>query len=278
MFAGLSLAAVALGAVVCATSGVPAGLWARNLGAWVVGLLAAVWLASRAGPRAAYAAAALALLGLCASLFSPGLEGVHRWLSAGPVRINAAMLLSPSLIVATAVLTSRGGWGWLPALLGLGVVALQPDASQATALALAVCALAAARTADPLAPRGALAAAATAIAGWTWTRPDPLEPVPEVEGIILLANSQSLWLAAACVALLAAIAVAPILATRGRRPDGVAAAGAALSALFAGWVAAPALGAFPVPMVGVGLSPILGAWLGMGLLAALDRGEARPAV
>lgn len=276
MIGGLSLAAVALGALVCAMSGVPAALWARNLGAWGVGLLAAVALASRAGPRATHAAAALALLGLCATLFSPGPDGVHRWFAVGPVRINAAMLLSPSLVVATAVLAARAWWGWLPAILALVVLALQPDASQATALALALCALAAVRTTDPPALRGAVAAAAAAIAAFTWTRPDPLQPVPEVEGIILLAADQSPFIAAACVLLLAAVATSPLLATRGRQPEAVAAAGASLSALLAGWLVAPALGAFPVPLIGVGLSPILGIWLGIGLLASLNRTDAKP--
>lgn len=277
-FSAISLTAVALGALVCAMSGVPTGLWARNLGAWIVGLLAAVALASRAGSRAPYVAAGLALLGLCVSLVSPGLEGVHRWLVVGPVRINAAMLAAPSLVVATAVLTARAWWGWLPIILALVVMALQPDASQATALALAVCVLAAARPTDSLALRVAVSATSIAAAGWTWTRPDPLQPVPEVEGIVQLAADHSIFLAAACVLLLAGFAAAPMLAMRGRQPDGVAAAGLSLSALLAGWVVAPAIGAFPVPMVGVGLSPILGAWLGIGLSAALARGTAKPNV
>ena len=39
----------------------------------------------------------------------------------------------------------------------------------------------------------------------------------------------------------------------------------ALSAL------APGFGAFPVPFVGMGASPILGAWCGLGLLVGLGR-------
>jgi hypothetical protein len=34
---------------------------------------------------------------------------------------------------------------------------------------------------------------------------------------------------------------------------------------------APALGAFPVPLVGMGMSAILGFWLGAGALAAAAR-------
>jgi hypothetical protein len=36
-------------------------------------------------------------------------------------------------------------------------------------------------------------------------------------------------------------------------------------------VAATFVGAFPVPFVGIGVAPILGAWLGAGLLAGLMR-------
>lgn len=274
LFAGVSLAAVALGALVCAMSGVGAGLWARNLGAWSAGALVAAALAHWAGPRSLHAAAILALAGLFATLLGPGLEGVHRWFLVGPVRINAAMLLLPSLVVATAYLAARTWWGWLPALLALLVLALQPDASQATALALAVCALAAFGPMGRRPLRAALAAIAVVAAGWTWSRPDPLRPVPEVEEIIQLAASHSLLLAVAGVLLLGGLAAAPFLATRGQH-DGAAAAGRALSALLAGWVVAPALGAFPTPMIGLGLSPILGGWIGMGLLASLA-GRAGP--
>jgi hypothetical protein len=271
LFAAVSLAAVALGALVCAISGVSAGLWGRNLAAWVVGTLVAIALASWTGRRTTYVVVVIAMLGLCASLFDAGLEGVHRWVQLGPVRVNAAMLVSPSLVVATAVLAARGWWGWLPAMFALVVLAMQPDASQATALALAVCALAAVRRTDRLTVRGAVAGAAILIAGWSWTRPDPLTPVPEVEEVIQLAASHSIALAAAGVLLLAALAATPLLATRGRKPGLLTAAGLALTALLAGWVVAPALGAFPTPLIGVGLSPVLGVWFGIGLLAALDR-------
>ena len=52
---------------------------------------------------------------------------------------------------------------------------------------------------------------------------------------------------------------------------GCALAGGALSLCLAAWAVTPLFGAFPVPLVGVGMSPILGAWLGVGLLAATAR-------
>lgn len=272
-FAAASLAAVALGAAVCAMSGVPAGLWMRNLAAWAVGALGAAATARWAGARVIHAAALAAPLGITLTLFNPGLEGVHRWLVAGPLRLNAAMLLLPSLVVATAFLAGRVRWWWVPAMVAVAVLTLQPDASQASALALAVCAVAAGlRSKSPWA-RWAPAIAVMAVAAFSWTRPDPLQPVAEVERVIQLAASHSAILAGLGVLLLITLAAAPMLTSGGADCLDARRSGVALTALLSGWIAAPALGAFPTPLVGVGLSPSLGAWLGVGLLASLTRGN-----
>jgi hypothetical protein len=94
--------------------------------------------------------------------------------------------------------------------------------------------------------------------------------VAEVEGVIGLAARISPTLAAFCTVALAAVAAAPWLVTRDAHAD-LRRAGSGLSILFFLWAAAPAFGAFPVPLVGVGLSPIVGAWLSVGLLAGLAR-------
>jgi hypothetical protein len=270
-FAAASFAAVLVGAAVCAMSGVPAGLWARNLAAWGLGACAALAVARWAGERFGDAAAFAGPVGLAFTFLSPGLDGVHRWLVAGPLRFNAAMLLLPSLVVATAVLVRRRRWGWAPAFAALAMLALQPDASQASALALAMCVIAAGLQSRPWSERCALAVTALILAVLSWSRPDPLQPVPEVEGVIQLAVSHSPILAGLAVVFLIVFAVAPRLAAHGGGHTVVGGAGLALMALLLGWIAAPIFGAFPVPLVGIGLSPILGAWIGVGLLASLSR-------
>ena len=269
-FSAASLVAVVLGAVICAMSGVLAGLWARNLAAWGLGALAALAMARWGGERLGSGLALAAPLGLALTFLAPDLDGVHRWLVAGPLRFNAAMLLLPALVVATAILARRHPGWWAPAFVALALLALQPDASQASALAIAVCVIAAGLRSRPWAERSAAAIAALVLAALSWTRPDPLQPVPEVEEVIQLAASLSPVLAGLAVVCLIAVAAAPSLAVFGRRSDAPL-AGLALTALLAGWTLAPALGAFPVPLVGMGLSPILGAWIGVGLLASLTR-------
>lgn len=254
-FGAASLLAVAAGAFACARSGVPAAAWGANLAAWGAGAVAAA-LVARWGARLLPVAPWIALLGLLATLLGPDPDGVHRWVRAGPVTVNVAMLVVPALVVALA---ARGERTWIAAFGCLGLLVAQPDASQATALGGAM-ALVAVRS------RPALAGASVVLAGLAWLRPDPLAPVAHVEGILGLAAEISPLLAAVALAAVAAAAATPLLAAR-------SVAGAALALCLALQVAAPFLGAFPVPLVGVGLAPVAGWWLGVGLLAAPSRAE-----
>ena len=269
LFGGLSLAAVAIGALVCAQSGAPPGLWARNLATWLVGALAAAGLAAGIGPRVLPFVLWAAPLALGATFLGAGHDGVHRWIQAGPLNINVAQLVLPTAVVALAVLSNTARSAWLPALACLGILAWQPDASQATAFALAVV-LVAVGCAATRPVKVAVALVSAALAAVAWLRPDPLQPVPEVEDVIELAAAQSPVLAVLAVAVLAALALAPAFGARRSSPD-LLTAGAALTGLFALWAATPFLGHFPVPWVGLGPSAVLGAWLGVGLLAALMR-------
>ena len=269
VFGALALAAVAGGAAVCALGGTPAAQWARNPAAWVIGAVLAAALA--VFQRPAFGAVALwaAPAGLFAALFNPGQQGVHRWIDPGPLHINDAMLLLPPAIVAFAGAARDGAGPWIAAFIGLALLTAQPDASQAAALA-AVIALVAARTGFRPLIRLALIAAALGLAALAWMRPDPLAPVPEVEGIVGLAAALSPAAGVALVLLLAATAAAPAILTA-RAPSRQRDAGSALSLGLLVWVIAPFLGAFPMPFAGLGPSPILGAWLGVGLLAGQGR-------
>ncbi|HET7461293.1 MAG TPA: hypothetical protein VFJ82_08585 [Longimicrobium sp.] len=265
-FALLSLAAVSAGCAVAAANGVPAGSWARNLAAWGVGAVAA-WLTARRISRLS-AFLLIAPAALAATLLNPGQDGVHRWVDVGPVHMNVAALLLPAAVVALAALADRR-WSWVAAAAMLGLLVWQPDASQAAALGAGMIVVLASLRAPALVRAGGAAATLLAVAA-ACVRPDPLAPVPEVEGIVALAWAWSPVAAAVAVALLAATALFPLrLAGRGR-PSAPALALAACCAVQA---LAPAFGAFPVPLVGIGMSPVLGFWLGAGALAAARRSD-----
>ncbi|HEU0012708.1 MAG TPA: hypothetical protein VFQ45_03455 [Longimicrobium sp.] len=267
-FGLLSLAAVALGCAVAAAHGVPAGSWARNLAAWGAGA-AAAWMVAARTPRLS-AFLLIAPAALAATLLNPGQEGVHRWIDAGPLHVNAAAVVLPAAVVALAALGDRG-WSWAVAAGMLGVLVLQPDASQAAALGAAMIVVLASLRAPALVRAGGAGATVLAVAA-AFMRPDPLVPVPEVEGIIGLAWAWSPAAAVAAVAALAATALFPLRSAGGGRPSTPALALAACCTVQA---AAPAFGAFPVPLVGVGMSAVLGFWLGAGALAAASDSKRR---
>lgn len=272
VFGASSLLAVLTGVWVAAAHGVPARAWSLNIAAWIVGAGLAVGV-SRLRPRAAWGWMALAAVGIGATLLAPGLSGVHRWIGLGPVRLNAAELLAPIALSACAGLdpASRVRIAF-PPLLAV-ILAGQPDASQAAAtVAAGLVTLITSRRSIGLRVLAALASAAafaTAI-----LRPDPLSPVPEVEGIVGLAAALSPAVAALGLLALAGSVLAPLGLARAEPPDRDAAI--ALTAYLAVAALAPAFGAFPVPLMGTGISPILGAWLAIGGLMALAGREAAP--
>lgn len=266
---GLLLLVVALGAWVCAANAVPMAVWVRNLVAWAVGAAIGFVLARTSAVWAFPAMLLVTALLLAATLFDPGQLGVHRWVGLGPLSINAAMLMLPSAVVAMAALEAKAPWFWLLAMTCLAILAIQPDASQATALGAALTLIALASPLPQLV-RLAVSLGAVTLAGATWLRPDPLQPVPEVEEIHLLAWSVSPVLAVVGLTSLVLFSLAPGSLGRHGSPDLRIAALALSVYLFVGAVM-PFVGAFPVPLLGIGVSPILGAWLGLGCLAMLSR-------
>ena len=252
--------AVLIGCLAAAQSGVPAAVWARNPAAWVVGMLIALLIArGRTLPPRAVAAIGIALLG--ATLLGAGMLGVTRWIMLGSIVVNVAMLVLPPTLVALAKST------WAPVALAAiaAMLAAQPDASQAVALAVAALPILIAGRAGA-AVRGASGIVILGCAGLALARPDPLPSLPEVEGIMVLA-----WAVSPAMAITAALALgvamlAPLALVR-QAPV----AAIALALLGAMTALAPIAGAFPVPLIGIGMSPIIGYWLGIGALAAASR-------
>ena len=245
-----SLLTIALGAVVMANADIPLSIWIRNPIAWLIAGAVALFLASRGWLGAWLAPVAVIIIAL--SLIGPDQQGVHRWLDLGAVHLNAAALVLPAAMAAfvrTPAVVAIPSF----AIIG-GLLAWQPDISQLAAFALATTLLCAARFGWKSAALALLLSAA-AIA-LCLSRPDPLAPVPHVEGIFILAWSQSPVLAISMAVSLALAALSPLLLRKS------APAALALTAYFAATSLAFLLGAYPVPLAGYGLSFVIGWWLG----------------
>jgi hypothetical protein len=246
-------------------AGLPTATWLSNIAAAGIGVLISglAWRWSRGSTLTHHslrwvAPVALALLGT--TLLAAGVEGVHRWLTVGPLRLHAGALLLPSLLVVL------GGTRWSLAVLTafgvLLVLALQPDAAQATSFCAGWITIAIARR-GPGAPGVILASMGIAVA--SLLPADPLRPVPHVEGILGIAAAQGNLVAGGGLVSLAVLALCFVWFLD--RPLGVP-----LAAYMAGTVIAAFLGDFPVPILGSGMSPILGFYLAAAACAPLSTG------
>ena len=273
------LPALIVGVLVMRRSGVNPAIWEQQLAAGLtltilcIGLRVAWRNTWRSRPWAWAIVGSAALLLLISSLLHPGVEGVHRWVSFGPLQLHAAFVALPVLILVLGGIVRRDmlhSATWiLPCALAVaaGVLVLQPDASQASAFAVAVAVVLFQRTpanrTDWIAAGIVIGCAILAL-----SRPDPLDPLPHVEGIVRLAASAgAAWFISAVLAL--ALLPIPFVADAAKhRERGLESV--ALAAYFGIVCIASLLEPYPVPLLGYGLSPILGYFAALGWIILRD--------
>ena len=251
-YALLILPAVALGVLAMIHGGVSPALWGQQLAAWAVFALAA-WLAGRKAARISPAVwSALLLLMLAVTLFGGEAGGARRWVNLGGFNVNAALLVLPALLVLL------GGVRRFELLLlcAAAVLSIQPDFSQLTALAAASL---------PLLWHGRrergwrifCVAVLSVLAVVCLRIPVEIESVPYCEGVLSMLGETSWMLMTAGAVSLIVIPVFWIC--RYFKEGGVWML--SLSVYYMVTILFGLSGAYPVPFMGFGLSPIVGYWL-----------------
>jgi len=219
-------------------------------------------------------AAVLAGVLLWVPLWVNALPGPERWLTVTGVRVYVASALLPALVLVVARALESSAialrWPWALPPAALWALSAQPDASQATAFALA-CALPLARASAGAGINTLVAATLAAGVAWAWWQPDPLLPVPYVEGVLDLARATG---PAALLAALAALILPPLLLARQARASN----DTALQSVAIYYVAIDVLAwrqLTPMPLLGFGAGPIAG--YALMAAAARRRPSRRPA-
>lgn len=281
-----ALVPLGAGVAIMIAAGAPRSRWALHLASGALGLLAyfAVLGACRARRRGsdgaprppAPAAAGADLAGwaaivaaLAATLLGEGVEGVRRWIRLGPVLLHPSALLSPlALVLAWRRMAHRPRSTLLALACIQSVHIAQPDAGQATAFGAATLVLLfgrRSRLGDGTAALAALLAAASV--GVAWVRPDPLAPAPFVEDIVQRAFGIGRLQGVLALASLIPLVCAPLLVPRASGPPAPSASiRAVLVAYLACSLAVVLVGGFPVPLLGFGSSPVIGALVGLAAL------------
>ena len=259
------LPALIIGIVAMRQLGVSTTAWSINIAATTLGLL--IWAVVRRWPpltrrRSLMVLTAATLAAILLPFASEGMLGVYRWFSVAGLRLHAAAIVAPLIILCIAAAASHGISGALAISAASAIIlALQPDAAQTTSLAAASAVVLIYARREPMHKVLLGVALLLVVSGVSFIRHDPLPPVAHVEEIFgVVASRGPGWAVMATVALL--LLPVPFLAAwyRHRKP-----AALALGVYVAATLLAPAWGTFPVPVMGAGASPILGYFIALAV-------------
>jgi cell division protein FtsW (lipid II flippase) len=257
--------ALILGVVTMKQLGVRTSVWSINLAAAAVGLLLFALIRSSAGAANRfrwYLAAAGSITAILFTFVAHGLDGVHRWVYFGNLGLHAAAIVAPVIIACVATAPTRRA-AIAIAIATAILLALQPDAAQATSFAAACGLIFIQDLRFGKRARAAVLVALIACAIVSFLRKDPLHPVRYVEGIFNVVSARGpAWGLLGSVTLL--LLPLPFVLAWARRRQTLS---LALAVYVAMVTIAPAWGTFPVPIMGYGVSPILGYFIALALCA-----------
>lgn len=214
-------------------------------------------------PRLSTALLLVTLLAMFAALLlDQGTDGVHRWLSVGPMRLHIGLLLIPAVLTIHA----RGDSGITAGLALMAcaqLMARQPDLGTALAMTIALLPTALIRR-DRLDWVPLAMAAVTS--AFFFDSPDRLQPVAMVEHVLTDAWQWTAWTGP--LALIGALLLPASLLWQARIDAARRLPALALTGLWFGLLLASLIGHYPVPLLGYGASAVIGWGLALALMEA----------
>lgn len=249
------------------------GIYLQQIIVATIAFLACFWITRRGSTSPSsekrssnllFIAIALLCLPIVLAIFKSDPSLPQRWLKLGGVRIYLAACLLPACLFVMNELVRTTVRRTLPiaiSILLIYTLALQSDAAQATAFAVALLVIFW-RSGCSFVQLGFLTITSIASLTLAWSNEPTISPVNYVEGVIQLANSHhaiaGIWTGIVALALPAGLAW---LAWKRQQP-GIAAA-ALYYLVISGFAYAQLT---PMPLLGFGASPIIGYFLLAGLV------------
>lgn len=259
----IPLPSILIGSLAMYINGVSTFIWSQN----IFGLLIAVLLSDLVLRKTKIIdnvfTIPITMLLLLLTFLDLGLEGVHRWVTIGSIRFYIASIVLPILIMGLWRILKTTNW-WIPALITIGVslvLALQPDASQTTAFIIPMAVILFSKANNSY-YRYSVLGFLTLIIIFSWIYLDNLPPVAYVEEIVgMVANMGIVWFAFGIASLVILPLPFFLLPPRNAKVLSIC-----LGIYFIIVLISTIFGSFPVPIMGYGISPILGYFIAIAWL------------
>ncbi len=253
----LMLPAIVLGALAMVSYGVTSSIWIQNIIIWIVGtVLSYVFIIRNKNKNISignfsYPITFVALLVI--PFWFNGSAGVHRWLSFGPINLYIASIILPLLIIHLWQLALNNREHYVIGLTFVTLVILlfHPDAGQLTAFACASAIIFWKKNSNRVVKLlSIILIVVFCIVSWVFL--DDLAPVPYVEHIIfLVADLGSFWFILGVLSLL--LLLCPFFFY-----GNINITSLSLGVYFLMTMIVTLFGNFPMPIMGYGISPIIG--------------------
>lgn len=254
------LPALLLGNYTMAFSEVPKSLWMIHLGLGLIGI-GLQWVFFRFRPVFKkvnpYPIILILILSLLLTFWDDGYKDVHRWVSIGNFKLNIGLIVSPVILIQIHKMENQI-MALLVSLLTVLIFLFQPDASLVTAFSAAAVMLLIRKNSSNF-TKGLIFFAAIGASVMAWYRLDSLPAVSYVEDILSLAWEIS-RVFGICSVLFLVLLPLPlfVLASKENRTMAYS-----LGLYFSLILLATLFGNFPVMVMGYGISPIIGYFIGM---------------
>ena len=200
----------------------------------------------------------ISLLLLIFTLISSGMGGVHRRISIGIIKFNFSFLVLPMMIVELWKLSQIKGWSFT-AVVTIAIsfiLAIKPDASQLTGFAIPMMVILCSNT-DKQRIRIFIAGILTTLIILSWVFLDNLPAVAYVERIVSLsANMGLMWLILGVISLV--MLPMPFILFP---PKNLKLPSICVGLYYIIILVSTLFGNFPVPLMGYGISPIIGYYI-----------------
>lgn len=260
----LTIPSIAIGVLAMYQNHVPFAIWGQNIGCLilmsVISFLLITHKSNIAGNRYNQLLLPAAICALILPFANQGMEGVHRWISIGAVKLNVAMIVLPMILLELyQVLKIRGlTYAGVSAFIILLVLFFQPDASQLTGFAISVMIMLSLNTRSKKI-RFLITGVSVLFIVLSWIRLDHLPPVNYVERIlVMVADMGWIWFVSGVISL--AILPAPFLLLP---PKNAVSVSRYIGCYYIVILLTTLFGNFPVPLMGYGISPIVGYYLSL---------------